>query len=58
MKWQIRNIGSLYSDSYDLVMLLIYSTLVCKDHNQVLPHQKFTYEQERREKSFQKNLAV
>lgn len=34
MKWQVHNVGSLYSYYYDLVMLLIYITLVCRDNNQ------------------------
>lgn len=34
MKWQIRDVGSLYSDSYDLMMFVIDSTLVCRDNSQ------------------------
>lgn len=34
MKQQIHNVGFLYSYYYDLVMLLISITLVCRDNNQ------------------------
>lgn len=57
MKWQIHNVGSLYNYYYDLVMLLIYITLVYRDNNQSC-YQTVTYKQERREKSFHKNLTV